>query len=316
MATHGRIGPLARVAANARNAVARDGSHGISTNIVGATTTYGATAAKVPSDRLRTSSGGIGRNTVVLSVRKRMVWDPLHPGQRAIETADRLLRFGSIGQLLPEVFRQKAMKNPLSVFSAVVLLTACASPGTNQVQSDLPVDKGTAVAGAGHTVTMKGNALPLVGTGAVELGKPLPSAIVTSRDLKPVNLADSRGKARIISVVPSLDTPTCDKQTHELSEKNSGLDKDIELVTVSMDLPFAQSRFAKEAKIANVTFLSDYKSREFGNNNGLLIGPLGLLARAVIVTDKNNVVRYFQVVPELTALPDMPAAMQAAQALR
>jgi thiol peroxidase len=82
-----------------------------------------------------------------------------------------------------------------------------------------------------------------------------------------------------------------------------------------MDLPFAQWRFAKEAKINNITFLSDYKGREFGYNNGLLIEPLALLARAVIVTDKDNIVRYLQIVPELTALPDMQAAMNAAREL-
>jgi len=194
------------------------------------------------------------------------------------------------------------------------LLAACAHKPTNEVQADMPVAKGTAQAGAGHTVTLKGNALPLAGT-AVEVGKPLPSAIVTSTALKPVNLADSSGKVRIISVVPSLDTPTCDAQTHELSEKNGGLDAQVELITVSMDLPFAQTRFAKDAKITNVTFLSDYNAREFGNNNGLLIQPLGLLTRAVIVTDKNNIVRYIQVVPEVTALPDMQAAMAVAKGL-
>jgi len=82
-----------------------------------------------------------------------------------------------------------------------------------------------------------------------------------------------------------------------------------------MDLPFAQQRFAKEAKIKNITFYSDYKTGEFGMNNGLMIEPLHLLARAVIVTDKNNVVRYIQVVPEVTQLPDMPAAMNFAKTL-
>ncbi|KPK35115.1 MAG: hypothetical protein AMJ66_02165 [Betaproteobacteria bacterium SG8_40] len=157
--------------------------------------------------------------------------------------------------------------------------------------------------------------MPLAGWGMVEVGQPLPEAILSSTSLQPVNIADNSGKVRIISVVPSLDTPTCDRQTHELSEENGGLDKSVELITVSMDLPFAQSRFAKEAKINNVTFLSDYKGREFGNNNGLIVEPLGLLARAVIVTDKDDIVRYLQVVPELTALPDMQAAMQAAREL-
>ena len=207
------------------------------------------------------------------------------------------------------------MRHAIALIAMYALLTGCSGEGTNQVQADLPVDKGSVNAGVGSSVTMKGNALPLAGTGVVEVDQPLHTAMVTSGELKPVDIAETRGKVRIISVVPSLDTPVCDKQTHELSEENSGLDQQVELVTVSMDLPFAQSRFAKEAKINNVTFLSDYRNREFGNNNGLLIEPLALLARAVIVTDKDNIVRYLQVVPEITALPDMQAAMQAAREL-
>jgi len=205
------------------------------------------------------------------------------------------------------------MKNAIAAIGVLALLAGCASSGTNQVQADLPVDKGTV--SAGSAVTLKGNEMPLAGWGMVEVGQPLPEAILSNTSLQPVNIADNSGKVRIISVVPSLDTPTCDRQTHELSEQNGGLDQSVELITVSMDLPFAQSRFAKEAKISNVTFLSDYKGREFGNNNGLIVEPLGLLARAVIVTDKDDIVRYLQVVPELTALPDMQAAMQAARDL-
>ena len=206
------------------------------------------------------------------------------------------------------------MRAMLLVFAAA-MLAACASTSkpTNQVQADLPVAKGTAQAGDGNAVTFKGNKLALAGQ-AIEIGKPLPSAVVSGPDLKPVNLADSSGKVRIISVVPSLDTPVCEAQTHELSEDGAH-DPQIELITVSMDLPFAQSRFAKEAKISNVKFVSDYKEHQFGNNNGLLIQPLGLLARAVIVTDKDNIVRYVQVVPEITALPDMQQAMTVAHGL-
>lgn len=216
------------------------------------------------------------------------------------------------------------MIRTIAIVAAAAFLGACAmqnqtqsaksADGAKNVEAALPVAKDSAKAGAGNAVSMKGNPLPLSGT-AVEIGKPMPSAIVTGGDLKPVNLADSSGKVRIISVVPSVDTKTCEKQTHELSEKNAGLDKNVEMITVSMDLPFAQKRFADEAKIKNVTFLSDYKQRQFGQNNGLFIEPLGLLARAVIVTDKDNIVRYIQVVPELTALPDMQAAMQAARGL-
>jgi thiol peroxidase len=178
----------------------------------------------------------------------------------------------------------------------------------------IKVNKGTGPAGDGNSVLMKGNPLPLRGQ-AIKVGEPLPSAMVTGANLGPVDIATGNGKVRIISVVPSVDTPTCEAQTHELSEKDRKLAEQVEMVTISMDLPFAQQRFAKEAKIKNITFYSDYKTGEFGLNNGLMIDPLHLLARAVIVTDKNNVVRYLQVVPEVTELPDMAAAMKFAKTL-
>jgi thiol peroxidase len=207
------------------------------------------------------------------------------------------------------------MKHTIAAFGLLALLAGCASSGTNQVQADLPVDKGTVNAGSGSSVTLKGNEMPLGGWGQVKVGEPLPDAIVLTSKLEPVDIASASGRVRIISVVPSIDTPTCDRQTHELSEDSGDLDQRVELITVSRDLPFAQTRFAKEAKINNVTFLSDYKDRQFGNNYGLVIEPLGLLARAVIVTDRDNIVRYLQVVPEVTALPDMQAAREAARGL-
>ena len=178
----------------------------------------------------------------------------------------------------------------------------------------IKVNKESGTAGEGNSVLMKGSPLPLRGQ-ALKVGEPLPSAIVTGGNLGPVDIATGSGKVRIISVVPSVDTPTCEAQTHQLSEKDRKLAEQVEMVTISMDLPFAQQRFAKEAKIKNVTFYSDYKTGAFGLNNGLLIDPLHLLARAVIVTDKNNVVRYLQVVPEVTELPDMAAAMKFAKTL-
>ena len=209
------------------------------------------------------------------------------------------------------------MIRPILSLIVVAALAACATKGptTNAVQADMPVAKESAKAGAGNTVTLHGNELPLGGTGVVKIGEPLPASVLLTGELKPFQIGDSTGKVRIISIVPSLDTPTCDKQTHELSEKNAGLDKQADLITVSRDLPFAQSRFAKDAKIKNITFVSDYNMREFGEANGLVIVPLNLLARAVIVTDKNNIVRYIQVVPEVTALPDMQAAMAFARTL-
>lgn len=203
---------------------------------------------------------------------------------------------------------------------ASVLLTGLLGLGTQaafaageEVQG-IKVNKGNGEAGDGNTVAMKGNPLPLKGQ-AIKLGEPLPSAIVTGANLGPVDIATGNGKVRIISVVPSVDTPTCEAQTHQLSEKDRKLAEQVDMVTISMDLPFAQQRFAKEAKIKNITFYSDYKTGQFGLNNGLMIDPLHLLARAVIVTDKNNIVRYIQIVPEVTELPDMAAAMNAAKAL-
>lgn len=209
------------------------------------------------------------------------------------------------------------MRNALltSVLLAGLLgLGSGAAVGAGEEVQGIKVNKGNGAAGDGNSITMKGSPLPLRGQ-ALQVGEPLPSAMVTGGNLGPVDIATGNGKVRIISVVPSVDTPTCEAQTHELSEKDRKLAEQVEMVTISMDLPFAQQRFAKEAKIKNVTFYSDYKTGEFGLNNGLMIDPLHLLARAVIVTDKNNVVRYLQVVPEVTELPDMAAAMKFAKTL-
>ena len=205
-------------------------------------------------------------------------------------------------------------------FLASVLMAGLLGLGTQvvfaageEVQA-MKVNKGTNAAGDGNTVAMHGSPLALSGK-AIKLGEPLPSAMVSGGNLAPVDIATGNGKVRIISVVPSVDTPTCEAQTHQLSEKDRKLAEQVEMITVSMDLPFAQQRFAKEAKIKNITFYSDYKTGQFGKNNGLMIDPLHLLARAVIVTDKKNIVRYIQIVPEISELPDMPAAMSAAKAL-
>jgi thiol peroxidase len=178
----------------------------------------------------------------------------------------------------------------------------------------IPVNTGNAQAGDGHAVMFKGSPLPLAGA-AIKVGDPLPAATLTGAGLAPVNIADNKGKVRIINVVPSLDTPTCNAQTHELVEKDPALAQSVEMVTVSMDLPFAQARWQRAAKAKDMVFLSDYKTGEFGMKTGLLIAPLHLLTRTVIVTDKNGVVRYMQIVPEITELPDMDAAMAAAKAL-
>ena len=166
----------------------------------------------------------------------------------------------------------------------------------------------------GQEVTLKGKPLTLTGE-KMQVGQALPTVRLPDLGLNMIDLQSFKGKVTILSVVPSLDTPTCDKQTHIFSEENKGLDQMANLVTISRDLPFAQKRFAKEANIHNIQFLSDYREAEFGKSTGLLIEESRLLARAIIVLDRDGVIRYLEVVPELARLPKMVIAMEFAQSL-
>jgi len=190
------------------------------------------------------------------------------------------------------------------------------STGANFSYKNMTVADGSVIPGEGQKVLYKGSPLVLSGTG-IKVGDPLREVQLTQTDLSPIGITDTKGKGkvRIISVVPSLDTPVCEQQTHYLSEKNKGLDKMVELVTVSVDTPFAQKRFAQEANIANVTFLSDYRDAEFGKTYGLLLNGPHILARTVMVVDARNTVRYLQVTPELTQLPNMDEAFAVAKSL-
>lgn len=190
------------------------------------------------------------------------------------------------------------------------------STGSSFQYKNMTVADGSAIPGEGQKVLYKGSPLALSGTG-IKVGDALREVQLTQTDLSPIGITDTKGKGkvRIISVVPSLDTPVCEQQTHYLSEKNKGLDKMVELVTVSVDTPFAQKRFAQEAQIANVTFLSDYRDVEFGKTYGLLLNGPHILARTVMVVDARNTVRYLQVTPELTQLPNMDEAFAVAKSL-
>ncbi len=195
-------------------------------------------------------------------------------------------------------------------------LAACSSPesGAGFSYREMPVATESVGAGEGNSVTMGGSPLALTGAG-IRPGEALRNANLARGDLSLIDVADTKGKVRIISVVPSLDTPVCEQQTHYLSEKNGGLDESVELITVSVDTPFAQVRFAREAAIENVTFLSDYRDAAFGRAHGLLVEGPHFLARAVLVVDADNVVRYLQVNDELAAMPDMEAAFRVARSL-
>lgn len=202
----------------------------------------------------------------------------------------------------------------------VLGLAGCGSmgspTGTSFLYKNITVADGSAVAGEGNNILFKGSPLMLSGNG-IKVGDSLRDVKVAQTDLALINIAQTKGagKVRIISIVPSLDTKVCEQQTHHLSEKNKGLDKMVELITISVDTPFAQKRFAEEAKIENVTFLSDYRGAEFGKTYGLFLKDPHILARAVMVVDTQNTIRYLQITPELAQLPDMEEAFQFARSL-
>ncbi|GJL61467.1 MAG: hypothetical protein NPIRA04_01210 [Nitrospirales bacterium] len=208
--------------------------------------------------------------------------------------------------------------NGLMAGVGLSLLVGCSTMGSTHdkgfTYTDIPITYETAYPGEGNHILFRNTELPLSGEG-IQVGDVLRSAQVTKSDLSLSTLTGPNNRIRIINIVPSLDTKVCEQQTHYLSEKNHGLDQQVSLITISVDTPFAQTRFAEEANIDNVTFLSDYRGGEFGKTHGLLLEGPHVLARAVMVVDQHNVLRYMQVTPDLGKLPDMEAAFQEARRL-
>jgi thiol peroxidase len=161
-------------------------------------------------------------------------------------------------------------------------------------------------------VTFKGSPIDLVGP-KLKPGDPAPDFICVGGGLALVKLADTAGKARLFNVVPSLDTPVCNKQTKRFAEELKALGDSVAAYTVSLDLPFAQARFCTEANIANLSNLSDAHNQSFGQHYGVLIQglPIPLLARAVFVVDPSNKITYSQIVPEIVQEPDYEPALAA-----
>ena len=157
-------------------------------------------------------------------------------------------------------------------------------------------------------ITMKGQPLTLQGKG-LEVGEPAPDFEALTNDLSPIKLSSFRGRICIISSVPSLDTSVCDTMTRRFNEEAGSLGGDVVVLTISMDLPFAQGRWCGAAGVKNVQTLSDHRDASFGNAFGVLIKELRLLARAVFVVDKEGIVRYVQIVNELTNEPDYEAVL-------
>ena len=162
-------------------------------------------------------------------------------------------------------------------------------------------------------VTFKGNPLTLVGL-EITVGAKAPDFEVLAQDLSTVTLATSQGKVRLISIVPSLDTPVCDAQTRRFNQEAAKL-PNVEILTISMDLPFAQKRWCGVAGIDKVKVLSDHRDASFGKAYGVLIKELRLLARAIFIVDGGGTVRYVEYVPEVASHPNYDAALAAVRKL-
>jgi thiol peroxidase len=191
----------------------------------------------------------------------------------------------------------------LMIFAA---LTGCAEQKGNKFKTNFDTVHPST------SVTMRGNKISLY-SGSFQKGMILENNSLSNGELKYFSLKPN-GKVRLLSIVPSLDTPVCDAQTHLLGETKM-LHKDVERVTISRDLPMAQKRFAQKTGFDQVVFLSDYKTGGFGKETGLMLEGLELLSRSVIVLDKEGKIHYYQIVPELTNLPDMEKAFSVANDL-
>ncbi len=152
-------------------------------------------------------------------------------------------------------------------------------------------------------VTLRGTPFTLIGN-EVKVNDRAPDFEVLDNNLAPVRFSSFLGKTCLISSVPSLDTPVCDRETRRFNGDASRLDPRVALLTVSMDLPFAQKRWCGAAGVERVQTYSDHRDASFGLAYGVLIKELRLLARVVFVVDKAGVVRYLQVVKELADEPN------------
>ncbi len=163
-------------------------------------------------------------------------------------------------------------------------------------------------------VSLGGNPMTLVGP-ELKPGDPAPAFSVVDADLRPVGLGDLGSGVRLLSVVPSLDTPVCELQTKRFHEAAAALPEGVAIATISMDLPFAQKRFCATHGIDRIRVLSDYKEASFGLAYGVLIEEVRLLARALFVIDPADVIRYVEIVPEVGTHPDYDRALAAVRSL-
>jgi thiol peroxidase len=164
------------------------------------------------------------------------------------------------------------------------------------------------------TVTFKGNPVELSGT-PPQVGSEAPAFTLVGSDMSPVHLSDSDGKVRLISVVPSVDTPVCSIQTARFNKELDTLPDSVVAYTISVDTPFAQKRWCAAEGAEKIQLLSDYKGNTFGQSWGLYIQDLGLLARSVFIVDKDGKIAYSELVPEIAEEPNYNAALEKAKEL-
>ena len=163
-------------------------------------------------------------------------------------------------------------------------------------------------------ITLQGNPLTLLGE-ELRVGDQAPDFEVLDNDLSPIKLSTYKGKVCVISSVPSLDTPVCDMETRRFNEDAGNLSDDVAILTISMDLPFAQKRWCGAASVDRVTTLSDHRDASFGNAYGVLIKELRLLARCVFVVDREGIIRHIQLVNEVAEEPNYEAVLAAVNEL-
>jgi thiol peroxidase len=157
---------------------------------------------------------------------------------------------------------------------------------------------------------MGGRPVTLLGTEPT-VGEAAPDFTAVGNDMQPVRLSQFRGKVVVVSAVPSLDTPVCDMETRRFNTEAAGLGPDVVILTVSMDLPFAQKRWCGAAGVDRVTTVSDHRDAGFGLAYGVLIKDLRLLARAVFVIDRQGIIRYIQLVKEVGTEPEYGPVLDA-----
>ena len=157
-------------------------------------------------------------------------------------------------------------------------------------------------------ITFLGNPLTLIGT-EKKIGEKADNFTVLDKELKEIGLKDFAGKIKLISVTPSLDTPVCDIQARRFNQEAAKLPDDVVVMNISMDLPFAISKFCTTAGIDKVKAYSDHRDASFGNAYGVLIKELRLLARSIFIIDRDDTIRYIELVPELSHQPDYDKAL-------